>query len=65
MMTTRMLVLLVLAIPTVLSAQSPDNRVFYYPKPIARSEWRAPMKPVTRLADVKAKHQSAASCPAR
>jgi len=43
-------------IPIVLSAQTPDNRVYYYPKPLARTPWHPPMKPVTRLADVKAKH---------
>jgi len=46
--------------PALLAAQAPgnvDSRVFYYPKPLARTPWQPPMKPVTRLADVKAKHR--------
>jgi mannose-6-phosphate isomerase-like protein (cupin superfamily) len=42
--------------PIVLSAQTPDSRVYYYPKPLARTPWNPPMKPVTRLADVRARH---------
>ena len=41
----------------LLAAQATDTRVFYYPKPVAKTPWQAPMKPVTRLADVKAKHK--------
>src|SRR6185295_13802816 len=44
-----------LLLPALLSAQ--DNRVFYFPKPVARTPWQPPMRPVTRLADVKARHQ--------
>ena len=57
------LVLSLLVLPAVLAAQAPggvDTRVFYYPKPLARTPWQAPMKPVTRLADVKAKHRGEA-----
>ncbi len=46
-----------LFLPALLAAQAPDNtdtRVFYYPKPLARTPWQPPMKPVTRLADVTA-----------
>src|SRR6185295_1089910 len=48
------LTLLLLFLSVLLSAQ--DNKVFYFPKPVARTPWQAPMKPVTRLADVKARH---------
>ena len=34
--------------------------MLFYPKPLVR-EYKAPMKPVTRLADVKAKHKGHAS----
>ena len=54
MPSTRTLTLSLLVLPALLSAQ--DNRVFYFPKPVARTPWQAPMKPVTRLADVKARH---------
>ena len=56
-MTARTLTLVLVAVPALLSAQAVDQRVFYYPKPIAKARWQAPMKPVTRLADVKAKHK--------
>ena len=51
MRSRRKLTLLLLFVPVLLSAQ--DNRVFYFPKPVARTPWQPPMKPVTRLADVK------------
>jgi oxalate decarboxylase/phosphoglucose isomerase-like protein (cupin superfamily) len=38
------------------TAQSEKQKVFYFPKPVARTAYRPPMKPVTRLADLKAKH---------
>jgi mannose-6-phosphate isomerase-like protein (cupin superfamily) len=50
-----------LAVPVVLAAQAQDNRTFYFPKPVARTPWNPPMKPVTRLADVKAKHKAETS----
>jgi mannose-6-phosphate isomerase-like protein (cupin superfamily) len=53
--------MLLAVIPALLSAQAVDPRVFYYPKPVAKTRWQAPMKPVTRLADVKAKHKGEAS----
>jgi len=52
------LALSLLFLPALLLAQ--DNRVFYFPKPVARTPWQPPMKPVTRLADVKARHQGEA-----
>src|SRR5947207_4351216 len=35
-------------------AQTP--RVFYFPKPVTSTPYKAPMKPLTRLADLKARH---------
>jgi mannose-6-phosphate isomerase-like protein (cupin superfamily) len=55
----RILALCLLLLPALLSAQ--ENKVFYYPKPLARTPYQAPMKPVTRLADLKAKHRGEAS----
>ena len=46
-----------LFLPALLSAQAQDDRVFYFPKPVARTPWQPPMKPITRLADVKARHR--------
>ena len=51
----RIAALSLLFLPTLLAAQAPggtDGRVFYYPKPLARTPWQPPMKPVTRLADL-------------
>src|SRR5262245_26859149 len=45
---------LLLILPVLVSAQ--ENKVFYYPKPAAPL-YKLPMKPVTRLADLKAKHK--------
>src|SRR5580658_8341121 len=42
----------------VLSAQTNAPQVFYFPKPIEPKPYAAPMKPVVRLADLKAKHKS-------
>jgi mannose-6-phosphate isomerase-like protein (cupin superfamily) len=47
-----------LLVPVLLSAQ--ENKVFYYPKPAARV-YEPPMKPVTRLADLKAKNKGKTS----
>lgn len=33
-----------------------DQKIFYYPKPKAKSVYQSPMKPVTRLDDLKAKN---------
>jgi mannose-6-phosphate isomerase-like protein (cupin superfamily) len=55
----RIVLLLILLVSTVVSAQE-KPRVLFYPKPIVR-EYKAPMKAVTRLADVKAKHKAQAS----
>ena len=60
MRTWRRAALPLLFFPALLAAQAPgtvDSRVFYYPKPLARTPWEPPMQPVTRLADVKAKHR--------
>ena len=55
----RALALSLLAVPAlvvvaqpfrVASAQAVDSRTFYYPKPLARTPWQPPMKPITRLA---------------
>jgi mannose-6-phosphate isomerase-like protein (cupin superfamily) len=45
-----------LCFPALLLAQQ-DDRIFYFPKPVERTRWQPPMKPVTRLADVKARHR--------
>jgi len=55
-MTTGRTLALLFFFPALLSGQAQDTRVFYYPKPVARPVWQPPMKPVTRLADVKARH---------
>jgi mannose-6-phosphate isomerase-like protein (cupin superfamily) len=51
-MRTRFCVLLLLA--GALPAQT--QRIFYFPKPVTPTPYRPPMKPLTRLADLKAKH---------
>ncbi len=33
-----------------------QQRIFYFPKPIDSTQYKPPMKPLTRLADLKAKH---------
>ena len=50
----RMWVFCLLLLPAVIAAQEPES-VRFYPKPLTRS-YRPPMKPVTRLADLKAKN---------
>jgi hypothetical protein len=60
MRTWRSAALPLLFLPVLLAAEAPantDTRVFFYPKPLARTPWQPPMKPVTRLADVKARHR--------
>src|SRR5215210_444138 len=57
----RTLIILSIVVTAALVAQGQDNRTFYFPKPVARTPWNSPMKPVTRLADVKAKHKTEAS----
>lgn len=39
------------------TAWSQTPRVFYFPRPVKPATYKAPMKPLTRLADLKAKHQ--------
>lgn len=60
MITSRTLALSLWLIPALVSAQSSSDRIFYYPKPLARPAWQPPMQPITRLADVKAKHKGEA-----
>jgi mannose-6-phosphate isomerase-like protein (cupin superfamily) len=52
-------VFLVLLFSPLLAAQE-QERILYYPKPLVR-EYKAPMKPITRFADVKAKHKGKTS----
>src|SRR4026207_243254 len=62
MRTWRRAALSLLFFPALLAAQAPggvDSRVFYYPKPLARTPWQPPTKPGTRPADVEAKHRGA------
>lgn len=49
---------MLLLLPVLLSAQ--ENRVFYYPKPVARV-YRPPMKPITRLTDLKTNNKGKTS----
>src|SRR5688572_22701660 len=51
--------LALLLLTTVISAQEKE-RVFFYPRPLVR-EYKAPMKPITRLADLRAKHKGQTS----
>ena len=55
----------VFVIPTLLAAQvgsSPGpQKVFFAPKPIQPAPYLAPMKPLVRLADLKAKHKGNAN----
>ena len=41
--------------------QQQQERVFYFPKPIQRTAYESPMKPLTRLVDLKAKHAGQAA----
>jgi oxalate decarboxylase/phosphoglucose isomerase-like protein (cupin superfamily) len=61
MITARTLAYSLVVVPALLSAQASDERVLYYPKPLAKTRWQTPMQPITRLADVKAKHKGEAS----
>ncbi|MFN7925267.1 MAG: hypothetical protein U0Q16_34535 [Bryobacteraceae bacterium] len=47
---------LVLAAALAVAASAQTPRVFYFPKPVVPTPYKAPMKPLTRLADLKAKH---------
>src|SRR3990170_7242910 len=55
-----MRVLLALLLLTTVVAAQEAPRVLFYPKPLVR-EYKAPMKPITRFADVKAKHKDHAT----
>lgn len=37
-------------------ASAQEQRIFYFPKPVERTPYIAPMKPITRLDDLKAKY---------
>ncbi|MSO57338.1 MAG: hypothetical protein EXQ55_10545 [Acidobacteria bacterium] len=52
--------LLIVLLPVVVSAQAQEP-ILYYPKPIKRTAYKAPMNPVTRFADLKARNQGKAS----
>ena len=39
-----------------LAAFAQEQRAFYYPKPVARTPYVAPMRPITHLEDIKAKY---------
>ena len=55
----RIVLLLILLTSPLISAQEAP-RVLFYPKPTVR-EYKPPMKPITRFADVKAKHKGHAT----
>jgi mannose-6-phosphate isomerase-like protein (cupin superfamily) len=54
-------ILLWFSAAVLLTAQPPNPKIFYFPKPIHPLEYTAPMKPVLRLADLKAQHKSQAN----
>ena len=51
----RIWVFCLLLLPTATAAQEPE-RVLFYPKPVDRPAYEPPMKPVTHMADLKAKN---------
>jgi mannose-6-phosphate isomerase-like protein (cupin superfamily) len=51
----------VVALAPLLAAQTSKPRVFYFPKPVRPPAYVAPMKPLHRLADLKAKHRGRSS----
>lgn len=55
-----MLAVLLIVFPLVVAAQE-QEKVLYYAKPIERPAYKPPMKPVTRLADLKAKNKGKTS----
>jgi mannose-6-phosphate isomerase-like protein (cupin superfamily) len=61
MTTLRTLSLSLFFFPALIAGQTQDSRIVYYPKPAARPVWQPPMKPVTRLAEVKARHANETS----
>src|SRR3979409_576148 len=42
--------------------QKSSEEASWAPKPMAKTVWKAPMKPHTKIADVKAAHKGKASC---
>ena len=58
----REIILLVMRIPLCLlmlfatTGWTQTQRIFYFPKPVAPTPYKPPMKPLTRLSDLKAKH---------
>ena len=51
-----MRIALCLLIMFATTAWTQTPRIFYFPKPVTPTPYKAPMKPLTRLADLKAKH---------
>ena len=51
----RTLAVLLTLLPVLAAAQEKE-KILYYPKPIPRAAYKAPMKPVTRFADLKSKN---------
>jgi len=56
----RMLTVFLLVVPVFAAAQA-QERVLYFPKRVDPPVYKAPMKPVTRLSDLKAKHSGKTS----
>src|SRR5262249_48992857 len=52
-------VLCIFACALPLDAQSKSPRIFYFPKPVKATPYQPPMKPLVRLADLKARHWGA------
>jgi len=52
----RRLAVLLMLLPGVVAAQEKEP-ILYFAKPIERPAYKAPMKPITRLADLKAKNK--------
>jgi mannose-6-phosphate isomerase-like protein (cupin superfamily) len=50
-------VFIVAALAPLLAGQNVKPRVFYFPKPVQSTPYVSPMKPVHRLAEIKAKHR--------
>jgi mannose-6-phosphate isomerase-like protein (cupin superfamily) len=58
----RTLLICLLLLPSLVAAQEkPKPTVLYYAKPIERPAYKPPMKPITKLADLKAKNQGKTS----
>jgi mannose-6-phosphate isomerase-like protein (cupin superfamily) len=53
--------LLLFSIPFLAAGQTRDPRIYYFPKPAEPLPYVAPMKPLIRLTDLKAKHKGQSS----